>query len=615
VVSAVPSAYLFNPAGAGITKPLPNRFQLNKGYIMQGSLQITKSSFFTRHSGAVVAFLGLAILANAFAAYFVTQERYVYFWDYSGYWLWYLDISALLPEHPLLALRRVLGSVWYGDYSLLPVLPLLPFEWLFGNSRLTYILAITNFFILPAAFLIAFLAQRTSSLKRSISLLVPVTAIILTLHSLWSPVLRGLPDAVGLVVIGAILLFHFARPFAEQRWSYLFTTGLLLCLLMLLRRWYAYWVVAFFPALALAQSLDIYQRHGLAWRQYLVAARKAAVIGLTFLISLFGLAPPFALRAITTDYSDIYSAFRNSNSLLETAVSLSLYFGWLVFFGGLIGLSWLAARKETRVIAAFLLVQSIITFVLFARTQDFGYQHYYLLFPAIALGIAAVIINLSAQITNGLWRTASVGLLFAVLLACLSTVFAPRAASLSNILGDIAPNVRIYPLVRNDFDMLNHLLDRLDELEMQQHGDIYVLASSTVLNSSILQNHCRHGQRPWTFCDSILTTNDVDKRDGFPRQFLHASYLIVANPTQYHLRANDQRVVGITVRAVTEGTGIGASFQRLSGEFKLDQGVTAWVYEKIRPFERADLEALADEFAKYYPDKRNIFSVVDEWRH
>jgi hypothetical protein len=71
-------------------------------------------------------------------------------------------------------------------------------------------------------------------------------------------------------------------------------------------------------------------------------------------------------------------------------------------------------------------------------------------------------------------------------------------------------------------------------------------------------------------------------------------------------------VVGIPAREVTEGSGIGASFQRLSGEFKLDEGVTAWVYKKSRPFERTDLNALANKFAKYYPDRREMFSIVDE---
>ena len=154
-------------------------------------------------------------------------------------------------------------------------------------------------------------------------------------------------------------------------------------------------------------------------------------------------------------------------------------------------------------------------------------------------------------------------------------------------------------------------MDRLDELELNQRGDIYVLASSMILNSNIVENACKLGPRPRFFCDRILTTNHVDKRDGFPRQFLHAHYLVVTSPTQYHLRAEDQRVIGVLARKVMEGHGIGAAFHRLPGEFKLDNGVTAWVFEKIRPFERTDLNALADEFAGYYPGKRNIFRTVD----
>jgi hypothetical protein len=579
---------------------------------------------------AIGALIGLAVLANMFVAYFVTEERYVYYWDFSLFWIQYLDISTVLVQHPILALRQVIGSVWHSDYNLLPVLPLVPFEWLFGASRLTYILAITNVFALPASFLIALLAQRMSSAKRSISSFVLATAIILTLHPLWVPVLQGRPDVVGFVVIGGILLLHFGKPLAEQRWNYLLTTGLLLCLLMLLRRWYAYWVMAFFPALAVAQGLDIYQRHGL-WQQYVVTARNAVIIGLTFLVGLFGFALPFALRSLTTDYSEIYSAFRTGNSLFEAALSLSFYFGWPVFFGGLIGLFWLAARRETRAMAIFLLVQSFVAFVLFARTQDFNDHHYYLVFPAIAIGLGAVVIDIATWIRNGFWRAAALGTLFTVLLAGSSAVFIPKAAPISDVLGNLAPRFQWYPLVRNDFDVLDSLLDRLGELESRQQGDIYVVASSVDLNDTILQNYCRLGSRSLSFCDRILASNNLDKRDGFPRQFLHASYLVVASPTQYVLRPDDQRVIGILEREVEAGRGIGGSFERLSGEFKFapplslippagrylpeyrkhrDAGFTVWVYAKVRPFEKTDLDALAAEFAKHYPDRGFMFRTT-----
>lgn len=563
--------------------------------------------------GVVAAFLGLAILANAFVACFVIQEHYVYFWDTSNYWNMYLDFNASLMRDPIHALSSLIHSIQNDDYNLLPLLPLVPFTWLFGTSRLTYILAITNVALLPGAFLMGLLAQRILQrqfTKESLSPLVLATASVLAVHSMWPSVLRGHPDIIGVLVIGGILLLHFAKPLAEQGLAHLVTTGLLLCLLVLLRRWYAFWVVAFFPALTFAQGLDIFQRHGFAWRHYKPAIRNAVVIGLTFTIALFVIATPLILRIIGTDYSDIYSAYRLSSSLLVEAGRLTSYFGWVVIIGALAGLAWLTVRNETRVFGIFLITQLLIVFVLFARTQNFAVQHFYLLIPGIALGIAVVVIGIWTQITSGFWRPASVGILFIALLASFTT-FSPITASISDVLGRLVPQFRYYPLVRNDLEELDHLLDRLDDLTLNQRGDIYLLASSGILNSSILQNACQFGPRR-VVCDHILNTNDVDKRDGFPHQFLHAQYLVVASPTQYHLHAEDQRVIGVLVREVVDGHGIGKSFQRLLGEFKLDNGVTAWVFAKVKPFERTDLDALLNEFAGYYPDKRHMFIRVDE---
>jgi hypothetical protein len=566
-------------------------------------------------TGLVGMTLVLMFLSNTFAIYFLSQERFVYYWDWSAYWITYIDISTSLVEHPIAAVRSLIHSIRTDDYNLSPVLTLIPFELLFGPGRLTYILAITNVYLLPSAILMGLLAQRVllpCSRKWALFSLVTAATSILILHPLWVPVLRGRPDVAGVAVIGGILLLHFTKPFLEQRLHNLIATGFLLCILVLLRRWYLFWAVAFFPALAVAQATDIYQRHGVAWRHYFSAARNAIIIGLTFILALFGLATPFAVRAVSTDYSDIYSAYRFSNSLVEAAGRLLSYLGLTVTIASLLGLVWLTLRKQTRVVGIFLTAQSLIVFVAFARTQDFGTHHCYLLVPTIAVAVAAVAIGLYAQIANRLRRAAAIGFFFAVLLATFSAVLAPRAASLSEVLGRFVPVERMYPLVRNDIDVLDRLLDRLGNLNIQEPGDIYVLASSGILNSSILQNRCRLGPQGRFFCDRILVTHDVDKRDGFPRQFLRASYLVVASPTQYHLRADDQRVIGILAREVMEANGIGASFQRLPEEFSLDRGVTAWIFEKSQPFKRADLDALSGEFARYYPDERSIFLIQDE---
>lgn len=58
-----------------------------------------------------------------------------------------------------------------------------------------------------------------------------------------------------------------------------------------------------------------------------------------------------------------------------------------------------------------------------------------------------------------------------------------------------------------------------------------------------------------------------------PKQFLSATHVVVADPVQFHLRPEDQRVVGILGEDILSGKGIGASFERLPYEFSLDNNV------------------------------------------
>jgi len=564
---------------------------------------------------AVCAFVCVAAVANVFALYFVSAERFVYFWDWAGYWMKYLDLSAILLQHPVHAVRGILYSVRNDDYNYLPVLPLVPFAWVFGPGRLVYILAITNAYLLPAALALGFLAQQISQrrhARENVPLLVVSSAAILTLPALWAPVLRGFPDVVGVLVIVGILRLLFARPVVEQSLRNLVAMGLLLCLLVLLRRWYAYWVAAFWPAVAMTQVLEISQQHGASWRPWMTAVRKTIVIGLTFSFALLVIATPFALRALRTDYADIYSAYRYSSSLAEAAGRILGYFGWSVVAGAATGLVFLGCRRETRIAGTFLSIQALTIFFLFARTQDFGVQHYYLLLPAVAVGVATVVIRVLERVTKPFWRAVSVGVVLALGGVNVAIAFVPRAAGLSDVAGRLATQARWYPLVRGDMDELWLLLDQLEQLEREKEGDVYVLASSEVLNSSIVESACRFGPRRWSFCGHILRTNDVDKRDGFPRQFLDAEYLVLASPAQYHLHPEDQKVIGIVVREILAGHGIGASFRRLAGEFRLESSVTVSLYSKVRPLDDRDVRALTDEFVKYYPDKRDLFIMRNE---
>jgi hypothetical protein len=195
-------------------------------------------------------------------------------------------------------------------------------------------------------------------------------------------------------------------------------------------------------------------------------------------------------------------------------------------------------------------------------------------------------------------------------LANFSATFLPRAGGLLKALDFALPAVRQYPTIRTDLDQVQALLDTLNEISKDSESTIYILASSFSLNSSIAQEGCLLLQRPHReLARKIALTNDVDKRDGFPVQFLKARYVVLTTPVAYHLAPQDQKVIGVLADQLVKGEGIGKSYEKLNYEFRLDDGSSAFIYKKSRPLDPNDLKALSDQFIEFYPNNRAEFEL------
>ena len=94
----------------------------------------------------------------------------------------------------------------------------------------------------------------------------------------------------------------------------------------------------------------------------------------------------------------------------------------------------------------------------------------------------------------------------------------------------------------------------------------------------------------------------MDKRDGFSWNALTADYLIVADPVQTHLGADNQHILTVLAQPVLDGTGIGTAYRRLDQSFPLEDGVTVYVYERTREITQAEYQAISDTLVALYPD-------------
>ena len=551
-------------------------------------------------------------LTNGFIIYFIKQERYIYFWDWSFYWSQYQNLRDLFASDSGKALQSLWDSIRNEDHNFLAVLFLMPFNFhLFGNDRLAYILSITNVFALPSVLLFVLLIQKSiPDTGRKYSLAIPfivfITAILCP--QFWIPILSGYYDVAGVVIILLILTIYRREPLEKQKIFNLIIIGFLLSLLILLRRFYAYWVVSFFIAFAIENLFSAFQQHRLSLKQHFVVAKNVLIIGIISLAVFFSLAEPIAERMLQTDYADIHSAYKTGGSIFYFFGQFYNYFGAFSVLLFILGFIQAIISKGNRNFALFLIIQFITTIFLFTRVQDFNPHHYYLLIPTMIIFISLLIIDIFLRLDKKIYKSIFISGYTFILLFIFSVVFIP------NIFGNFTktafglPKTRHYPLVRNDLSEINNLLSTLQNLSKTQNDLIYVVSSSGILNDDILKNACL-SRKMDNVCKNILQSSHVDKRDGFPVQFLSARYVVITDPIQYQFKPENQKVIGVLADEILQENEMYSHYGKLPYEFSLDNNVRVYLYEKIKPYRKKELDSLSQAFTGYYPDKKDLFEI------
>ena len=565
------------------------------------------------HKRELWALLVVLVLSNLFVATFVARERYLYYFDYVGYWSSFVEVTRSFAHDVPGTLRRVIESIRTSDYNAFPIIFLLPAGLIFGTTRMAYVLLVANLYALPAIALFASVhgafSQRLGLSSRAVAV-VPF-AVVLLLPNFWTPILYGLPDVGGVILINVILLLFLRRPYLESRMRDLLLIAALIALLTVFRRWYAYWGVAFYVSLLIVESVSLAVARTLKLDMIAGLCARVGLQGAVSGATLLLIAPVLVLRGLGSDYSDLYSAFRSSESLLWALLRLVREFGLLFFslfvIGGVLALLSTRARK----LSSFLLLQWGVIFVLFSRTQDIGYHHAYMLMPTMLLFSCVPLTKLWQE--KGLSSSLlALGLAVALAFNWLGYFF-PTPWTESRVARAFTSAVNHVPFVRNDIPEVDRLLGVLAKVAASPGDRIYVLASSPILNCHILRYAHLTLRRHEAVGRKILWTHDVDKRDGFPRQFLTAQYLVVADPIQHHLRVQEQQIVIVLAESILLQRNVGRYFVRLPNEFTLGDGaerVRVYIYKKTSELQNSDLDALSEALRVLYPDRENIYRIA-----
>lgn len=556
-------------------------------------------------SAALAALIVMGV--GLFAVDFVSREATLYYWDGSYYWGLSCRLGRVLWHSPGQALAEIIQSIRFSDYNLIPALPVSLIMLAFGCSRLVYELSVIGAYGFLTVFVFLTTSWKITSARESDLSWWIMSASVLTplfFPGLWRPVFLGYLDVGGVGIALFILLLYFRQPTDTMKLPALVSLGILLALLTLFRRWYVFWAVSFIVTVALNSFSTMWSLRAWNWRAILRALGMPIMVGLGAGITMLLLAWPMALRVLTRDYSHIHLAWKLQETISGEICTVVDNFGLVplaLLAASTIGLQLFGTVRRT---AMLLTIQLALTFLLMRRMQDHSPQHWYLYYPNAMLLVSLFLGQIGTLIRNARHKYVLAGFLLVTGLMVSAATYMKCAAGLADCLGVLAPQTRVYPEVREDMPELMRLLHFLAGLQRHRPGPIYVLSSSETLSYTHLRDAYLSLTRTPLAPGTILWCSEVDRRDGFPRNLLKARYVLVALPIQYHLRPQDQRVIGIPARSLTTPCNIGNAFRRMPDEFNLRNGVKLLVFEKERAVSKSELRNLVDIFCQAYPDWR-----------
>ncbi len=551
--------------------------------------------------GPLLWILGLILVVDLYAVWFVRSERTLYHADQVAYWSFSSRLAEAATERPAAAVQAVARSVASSDVNLLPAGPIAAVMMMAGDSRLVYILSILTLYGLAVGLALVFALRRIGGVHRP---WVPALALLL-LSTLWRPVFIGYLDLGG-VALALVVLALVLSPPERGRWQMMALAGAMLALLTLFRRWWTVWAVGFAATLTVVAVCDFV----VAMRRDRKAAVRQlavpAVVGLSAALTLLVLAAPITVQRLTTDYGDRFAAYALTG-LREHVAAVVGHWGLL----GLALVGWAAVvalrSSATPRAAVFLCLQLAITYAVMVSIQGHSPQHWYLYSPQVLVLLGMGCARVAGSL-GGRRRRAALGALAGAGALIAAAVYLPAAARLADACGPLFPADRLRPQVREDLPEVERLLTYLDRMVGAGPARIYVLASSDTLSDQGLAFANLSLGAHHEALRAILSAAHVDRRDGFPRGLLQADVILVGEPVQVHLRAEDQRVVTEPVASFLSGTDIAGAFRRLPETFLVGDGVRVHVFVRQRANDVSEIEALSSRLRAAYPDRPDIFA-------
>ena len=437
-----------------------------------------------------------------------------------------------------------------------------------------------------------YLAQQLPACHTALYYPLCMAVMVLWPMFLW-PATHGMPDAFGLTFAAVIALLCADYRFETLPWPRLLAIFAATFALILTRRWYMFWILAFYAVYVLAVLVGTVRRKTLG-----STLKHMLLFGVPSAVIIVGALLPTFKTILTTDYADIYGAYYGGgfgNNCLGQLRTQGLI--WLVLCAA--GLVWLLYCRSTRAQAIVAAVASLGAMVLFTRTQSLGDHQSLILAPFYLLMLFGLCAKLTQQKAKPWLRNAAAGVLAVFLVV-----------NFGNALRLPGKNVQTLALSSESLDLTR----RTDLAQMRAVTD-FVLEHCTE-DQTVYINMDSNGYSGTTFAYSdpahpqlqtmILWESSVPSTHGFPTGIWTSEYVMVTD------RVDEGGIVGPINAALRTQSPAAVHYEYVT-EFPLD-GITLYCYRRTARPDAEEADYFKQVFAEYDARWPEIFSQrIDEY--
>lgn len=437
-----------------------------------------------------------------------------------------------------------------------------------------------------------YLAQQLPACHTALYYPLCMAVMVLWPMFLW-PATHGMPDAFGLTFAAVIALLCADYRFETLPWPRLLAIFAATFALILTRRWYMFWILAFYAVYVLAVLVGAVRRKTLG-----STLKHMLLFGVPSAVIIVGALLPTFKTILTTDYADIYGAYYGGgfgNNCLGQLRTQGLI--WLVLCAA--GLVWLLYCRSTRAQAIVAAAASLGAMVLFTRTQSLGDHQSLILAPFYLLMLFGLCAKLTQQKAKPWLRNAAAGVLAIVLVV-----------NFGNTLRLPGKNVQTLALSSESLDLTR----RTDLAQMRAVTD-FVLEHCTE-DQTVYINMDSNGYSGTTFAYSdpahpqlqtmILWESSVPSTHGFPTGIWTSEYVMVTD------RVDEGGIVGPINAALRTQSPAAVHYEYVT-EFPLD-GITLYCYRRTARPDAEEADYFKQVFAEYDARWPEIFSQrIDEY--